>query len=74
MLIGEGLGFTTAELFRIKDNAIICTDAPSSYSYMSDMLSSWVRWAPGDARGSRDYATMDSLRTALEIAGITEEL
>ena len=34
------------------------------------MLSSWLQWAPGDARGSTDYATMEALRRAVNRAGL----
>ena len=32
------------------------------------MLDSWLQWAPGDDRGSRDYATVRSLSTAVDKA------
>jgi len=34
------------------------------------MLARWIQWAPGDARGSRDYATLEALRTAVDQAGL----
>ena len=39
-------------------------------SYLSAMLSAWQQWAPGDARGSRDYATMEALSGAVDRAGL----
>ena len=67
-VIGEGLGFTHAELSTIEANPSLFLGAPASY--LSAMLSVWLQWAPGDARGSRDYATMESLRRAVDKAGL----
>ena len=47
---------------------MLLPDAP--VSYLNTMLSSWLRWAPGDARGSRDYATIQNLKTAVDRAGL----
>ena len=66
--IGEGLGFTPAELSTIEATPTLLPGAP--VSYLSAMLSGWLQWAPGDARGSRDYATLQSLRTAVDNAGL----
>ena len=66
--IGEGLGFTPAELSNIEAAPLLLPGAP--VSYLSAILSGWLQWAPGDARGSRDYATLQSLRTAVDNAGL----
>ena len=66
--IGQGLGFTSAELDTIQASPANFTDAPTSYLYA--MFSRWLQWAPGDARGSRDYATLRSLRRAVDRAGL----
>jgi hypothetical protein len=34
-------------------------------SFLVEMLSQWLQWAPGDGRGSAGFATRGSLRTAL---------
>ena len=34
-------------------------------SFLSEMLSQWLQWAPGDGRGSTGFATRESLRAAL---------
>jgi hypothetical protein len=34
-------------------------------SYLREMLSQWLQWAPGDGRGSTGFATRGSLRAAL---------
>lgn len=65
--IGQCLGFTPDELENIKATPLLLFDAPSSY--LNKLISMWVQWAPGDTRGSRDYATMASLCGALDNAG-----
>ena len=66
--IGQGLGFTTHELSIIEATPTLLTSAPSSY--LSSLLSSWQQWAPGDSRGSTGYANLDSLRRAVDSAGL----
>ena len=38
-------------------------------AYMDGTIERWSHWAPGDARGSKDYATLEALRTAVDKAG-----
>ena len=66
--IGQGLGFLAAELNCIEADPKNLINAPASYLYA--MLDSWLQWAPGDDRGSRDYATVRSLSTAVDKAGL----
>ena len=66
--IGEGLCFTADELNNIEAKPNLNTEAPSSY--LSAMLSDWWHWAPGDSRGSTSYATLESLRAAVDKAGL----
>ena len=66
--IGQGLGFLAAELKNIEANDRNRVNTPFSYLYA--MLDSWLQWAPGDDRGSRDYATVRSLSTAVDKAGL----
>ena len=66
--IGVGLRFTTSQLDMIKNKPAHFADAPCSY--LSEMLSTWQQWAPGDARGSKNYATLESLKTAVSKAGL----
>ena len=42
---------------------MLLTQAPESF--LSEMLSQWLQWAPGDGRGSTGFATRESLRAAL---------
>ena len=66
--IGQALGFKASELGSIAGRPLLLLDAPNSY--LSAMLSEWQLWAPGDHRGSRTYATLHSLRTAVDRAGL----
>ena len=66
--IGQNLGFNDDELKNIEARPNLHATAPKSY--LSAMLSDWWHWAPGDARGSTNYATLDSLKTALDQAGL----
>ena len=66
--IGGGLGFTLNELEVIHQTPHLLFGGPSSK--MDAMLSNWHKWAPGDTRGSTSYANLDSLRTAVDKAGL----
>ena len=66
--VGKKLGFKAIELDNIMGRPLLLLDAPNSY--LSAMLSEWQLWAPGDHRGSRTYATLHSLRTAVDRAGL----
>ena len=67
--IATHLGFISSELSNIEANPMHLLSEPPK-SYLSAMLSSWLQWAPGDARGSVNYATVSSLRTAMDKAGL----
>ena len=36
---------------------------------MDGMIDRWSHWAPSDARKSKDYATLEALRNAVDKAG-----
>lgn len=65
--IGYGLGFTADEMASIESSPQLFANAPASLDYM---LSLWYQWVPGDARGSTTYATMNSLRKAVDRASL----
>ena len=67
-VIGQGLGFTNGELSNIEAKPTLITNAPCSY--LDAMLSDWWQWVPGDCRGSTDYATLASLKSAVSSAGL----
>ena len=66
--IAQGLCFTDQELHNIEGTSLLLSGAP--FSYLRAMLSSWLQRAPGDVRGSTDYATRDALRRAVDSAGL----
>ena len=66
--IGVWLGFTTPELDSIRGNPLNLSGG--SHTWQDRMLSDWFEWAPKDARGSISYATLHSLRTAVDKAGL----
>ena len=66
--IGQGLGFVPDELNDIESRPALFNTAPRSY--LDAMLSEWWEWAPGDGRGSTDYATLASLKSAVSSAGL----
>jgi hypothetical protein len=61
--IGRQLGFKKGEMINIENHPGLLVEAPESY--LREMLSMWLQWAPGDARGSTGFATRESLRAAL---------
>ena len=48
----------------IQSNPMLLTQSAPK-SYLREMLSQWLQWAPGDWRGSTGYASKESLRAAL---------
>ena len=66
--IGERLRFTPDELNDIEARPLLLHGAPRSW--LREMLAVWLQWAPGDSRGSRDFATLKALKSALDEAGL----
>ena len=66
--IGTHLGFSQGELRNIESAPKHFTGAPKSW--LSAMLSEWLEWAPGDERGSKNYATLSGLKSAVREAGL----
>ena len=66
--IGTHLGFTQGELSNIQASPLHLNEAPKSW--LSAMLSEWLEWAPGDQRGSKNYATLSGLKSAVREAGL----
>ena len=66
--IGEGLRFTPYELDNIEVRPLLQQRAPTSL--LSAMLAECLQWAPGDIRGSKDFATLEALKFALSEAGL----
>ena len=66
--IGLVLGFTNSQLSTIQATPSLFSNAPSSY--LREMLTQWLQWAPGDAKGHTNYATLESLQRAVDGAGL----
>ena len=62
-LIGAALSFTPQELTCIESRPLLLATSP--HSWLSEMLTQWLQWAPGDRRGSKDFATLEGLKDAL---------
>ena len=39
-------------------------------SWLKEVLAQWLRWGPGDGRGSKNFATRESLCDALSKVGL----
>lgn len=66
--IGTNLGFHQWELRNIESAPTLLQRAPESW--LIDMLSKWLEWAPRDKRGSTQYATLNSLKRAIRKTGL----
>ena len=62
--IGSAMGFLEGELDNIQSNPLLLTQSPPK-SWLREMLSEWLQWAPGDGRGSTGFATRETLHAAL---------
>ena len=62
--IGTYLGFSQGEL----DNIGATLNTEGVQGYLRTMLSKWFEWAPGDHRGSKQVATLGSLKEAVRRA------
>ena len=74
-LIAIYLGFMKGEVENIKAHPLKLRNAPMSY--LEEVLSQWLEWAPGDSRGSDSFATLETLQKALtdaEFPNISHEL
>jgi hypothetical protein len=65
--IGTHLKFKQDELKNIEAKPSLVSDAPESY--LSELISNWMEWAPGDSRGSTNYANLEDLKSAVSKAG-----
>ena len=66
--IGMHLGFYQGELNNIQGNVTLITNSPNSW--LTEMLTQWLQWAPGDGRKSSSVASVDSLTLALNNSGL----
>jgi aminoglycoside phosphotransferase len=63
--IAQSLRFTCSEILNIET----CPRNMELNSYIDNVVGVWLEWAPGDARGSEDYATLEQLQNAVSKAG-----
>ena len=68
MKIGTYLGFYPNELKKIQTSPSLYFSGPDG-SWLSTLLEKWLQWAPGDRRGSKKFATLENLKSALSKAG-----
>ena len=61
--IGTALRFLPCELEEIQVRPLLLSGAPGSW--LSAILAEWLQWAPGDSRGSINFATLEGLKFAL---------
>ena len=62
------LGFRPGEVSNILASPNLIQGAP--VSWLQALLEAWIQWAPGDSRGSDKFATLLSLKNALNKAGL----
>ena len=62
--IGLQLSFLPNELNVIQSNPVLMLQNPPA-SYLGRMLELWLQWAPGDGRGSKNFARFEDLQAAL---------
>ena len=68
--IGSLLGFLPRELDNIQARPFLLSNAPNSW--LDAILAEWLQWAPGDSRGSTNFATLEDLKEALYKAGLVQ--
>ena len=67
--IGLALCFQPRELDVIQSNPLLYARAP--VSWLNEMLSQWLKWRPGDERGSGYIPTKKDLQRALLHIGLS---
>ena len=66
--IGTYLKFHNSELNTIEAKPSLYHEGTEGF--LREMLSKWLEWAPGDQRGSEQYATLEALKIAVSSAGL----
>ena len=65
--IASGLRFQPYEIENIQANPLKLINAPGSY--LGAVIENWLNWAPADARGSKDFATLECLKQVVDKVG-----
>ena len=68
--IGMYLGFREGELDNIQGKLSLLNEGPKAL--LREMLREWLEWAPGDSRGSDAFASIESLKCALDKSGLAQ--
>ena len=68
--IGMYLGFREGELDNIQGKPLLFNEGPKAW--LKEMLREWLEWSPGDSRGSDAFASIESLKCALDKCGLTQ--
>ena len=68
--IGMYLGFRQRELDNIEGKPSLHSGGPKSW--LRVMLGEWLEWAPGDSRGSDTFASVESLKCALDKSSLAQ--
>ena len=68
-VIGTHLGFFQYELDKIEARHLLINPPDD---WLNAMLQAWLQWAPGDSRGSTNFATLKGLIAALNKADLIE--
>ena len=66
--IGIYLKFLSNELDIIEAKPSLYHEGTKGF--LREMISEWLEWAPGDQRGSEQYATLEALKIAVSSAGL----
>ena len=66
--IGTHLEFLPRELSNIEARPSLTSSAP--LSWLGALLEEWIQRAPGDSRGSTNFATLEELKAVLKEAGL----
>ena len=67
--IGMYLGFCPGELSTTEAHLTLMLSGPPG-SWLRALLEEWVQWAPGDSRGSTNFATLEGLKAAPNESGL----
>ena len=68
--IGLCLGFQEKELNTIQEKYDMLSGDYDDDIWLNAMLAEWLRWVPGDSRGSTNSATLEALQLVLKDVGL----
>ena len=65
------LGFQEAELNSIQDKYDMLSGDYDDNIWLNAMLAEWLKWIPGDSRGSTNHASLEALKLVLTDIGLS---